>query len=406
MNAHSQVTVQVNPESAPRPGAGPRLVILGGGQLAKMLAQAATRLGCRTLALEKEADCPAALVSPVMTVRSWDELGSALPTEEGADVVTLENEFIPDAALAGLALRGFRILPAPETMQQIRDKWVQKTTLAQAGLPVPAFAEVRTPEEILQRARQWGWPVVLKARQHGYDGKGNATLHRPEEVSGAWERLGGNRGRRLYLEAFCPFERELAVIVTRNLNGQVAVYPVVETVQKDHICHHVTAPAELAPELAMEAAALARRAIESVHGVGSFGVELFLDRQGKLWINELAPRVHNSGHYSIEACECSQFENHVRAILGWPLGSPRMVTPAAAMVNLLGRRAGPGRVTGMEKALAIPGVHVHIYGKSRCAPGRKMGHVTALGVSPEEALARAQAAAQQLDFGWNPEPVP
>lgn len=380
-------------------GAVPRLGILGGGQLAKMLVQAAAQLGCRTVCVEMERDCPAGLLTPVEVVPGWDAAEEVARALEALEVVTLENEFIPERTLALLASRGHRVLPGPATMERIRDKFLQKSTLAAAGLPVPAFAAVENPEELVARGREWGWPLVLKARCHGYDGKGNATVHGPEDVRPAWQRLGGDRGRALYVEAFCPFERELAVIVTRGRDGRCAVYPVVETCQKDHICHHVVAPAQVPPARAARAAELARAAVESVGGIGSFGVELFLGPDGGVWINELAPRVHNSGHYTIEACECSQFENHVRAVLGWPLGSTRMRTPAAAMVNLLGRRHGSGRVRGLEQALAMPGVHVHIYGKTRCAPGRKMGHVTALGATPDEALTRALAAAQVLDFG-------
>lgn len=377
----------------------PRLGILGGGQLAKMVAQAAAQLGCRTLCVERERDCPAALVTRVETVSSWEASAEVAALLESSEVVTLENEFIPESTLLCLESRGRRVLPGPRTMERIRDKFVQKTTLAAAGLPVPAFAAVESPEEIVARGRAWGWPLVLKARCHGYDGKGNATLQGPPDVLPAWERLGGDRGRALYVEAFCAFERELAVIVTRGRDGQCAVYPVVQTIQSDHICHQVVAPAGVPPVVAARAADLARAAVESVGGIGSFGVELFLGPDGTVWINELAPRVHNSGHYTIEACECSQFENHVRAVLGWPLGSPRMRVPAAVMVNLLGRRPGSGRVRGLEQALAIPGVHVHVYGKARSAPGRKMGHVTALGAAAEEALAKALAAAEALDFG-------
>ncbi|MCS7089823.1 MAG: 5-(carboxyamino)imidazole ribonucleotide synthase [Verrucomicrobiota bacterium] len=380
---------------------GPRLAVLGGGQLAKMLAQAAARLGCQVVALEKNLDCPAALVCPVQVLTDWEQTVGAITSWGRVDVVTLENEFVADSILADLEASGLQVRPGAATLRRIRDKFVQKTTLAQAGLPVPAFAAVQTLEEIAVHAREWGWPLVLKARCHGYDGKGNATLRSLDEAGSAWARLGGSAGRSLYVEAFCRFDRELAVMVTRERDGNIVTYPVVETVQTNHVCHHVVAPARISATLAQQAAELARAAIESVQGVGTFGVELFLDPEGRLWINELAPRVHNTGHYTIEACECSQFENHVRAVLGWPLGSPHMVAPAAAMVNLLGQRSGSGHAHGLEKALAIPGAHVHIYGKSRCAPGRKMGHVTALGTTPEEALSRAEAAARCIEFGLN-----
>jgi 5-(carboxyamino)imidazole ribonucleotide synthase len=201
------------------------------------------------------------------------------------------------------------------------------------------------------------------------------------------------------VEQFCPFERELAVMVTRGLDGRSVVYPVVDTVQRDHICHTVTAPARLDPEIAARAAELGARAAAAIQGVGSIGIELFLLRDGTIVINEMAPRVHNSGHYTIEACVCSQFENHIRAVLGWPLGSPALRAPAAAMVNLLGAGDGPAMPAGLDQALAVPGAHVHIYGKERSVKGRKMGHITALGDTVDEALARAKIAAAGLRFG-------
>jgi 5-(carboxyamino)imidazole ribonucleotide synthase len=206
----------------------------------------------------------------------------------------------------------------------------------------------------------------------------------------------------LYAERWCAFDRELAVIVTRGKAGDRAVYPVVETRQNDHVCDEVIAPAAVSETIAVEAARIAWEAVEAVDGVGSFGVEFFLMQDGRLLVNEMAPRVHNSGHYTIEACECSQFENHIRAIRGLPLGSTRM-TGAAAMVNLLAKSLGSGAPRGIADALAIPGAHVHLYGKLHAAPGRKMGHVTALGETVEEALAIARSAAERIHFD---QPIP
>jgi 5-(carboxyamino)imidazole ribonucleotide synthase len=240
---------------------------------------------------------------------------------------------------------------------------------------------------------------MLKARRNAYDGKGNATIRSLADVDPAWNRLGGNKGNPLYIEEFCPFSAELAVIITRGRDGETAVYPVVETVQENHICHLVRAPAAIPAEVATRAAEVARLAIEAVDAVGSFGVEMFLTNEGKIVVNELAPRVHNSGHYTIEACECSQFENHVRAVLGLPLGSTRMVAPAAAMVNLLGTIHAPGRVGGLHAALAVPGAHVHLYGKAMSGAGRKMGHVTALANTLADAEQTARNSATHIQFG-------
>ena len=187
------------------------------------------------------------------------------------------------------------------------------------------------------------------------------------------------------------------MIITRAADGREAFYPVVDTVQRDHVCHLVRAPAACSPEVRATAAGIAGRAVAAVGAVGSFGVELFQLADGSILVNELAPRVHNSGHYSIEACTCSQFENHVRAVLGWPLGSPELRAPAV-MVNLLGTGPGPGHPRGLAEALAVPGAHVHLYGKDRSAAGRKLGHVTATGATVAAAEAAALQSASHLHF--------
>jgi len=374
------------------------LGIIGGGQLAKMTACAAAQLGCKVVILERQPEFPAGSVAARTLIGDWNDPDSLLELAALADVVTLENEFVDAGALAVLEERGHTLCPSAATLRRIQDKLVQKRTLADAGLPVPRMRAVERVEEVAVLAREWGWPLLLKARRNAYDGKGNATVPTLADIAQAWNRLGGEAGNPLFAEQFCPFTNELAVIVTRARDGEAVTYPVVETVQRNHICQVVRVPAPVAPKIAERAAELAHRAVEAVGAVGSFGVEMFLLEDGQLLINELAPRVHNSGHYSIEACVCSQFENHVRAVLGWPLGSTALRSPAAAMVNLLAPAEGPGRPLGLEDALRVPGAHVHLYGKTRSAPGRKMGHVTALGATSDEALAIAQRAAACLRF--------
>jgi 5-(carboxyamino)imidazole ribonucleotide synthase len=377
-------------------GERPRIGILGSGQLAKMMAQAAVQLGCRIKVLTRsEGEEP--LFGWPAIVGDWNDPETLIAFAEDTDVVTLENEFIESNALAELEAAGYLVLPSSSCMALVQDKYIQKQTLSAAGLPTAAFRAVNGPEDILDAAASWGWPVVLKRRKLGYDGKGNATLRSKEEISEAWRRLGGD-GHALYVEQFCAFERELAIMVTRGTSGLVA-YPVVDTVQRDHICHTVSAPSRLDAAAAATAASIGQRAVEAIGAVGCVGVEMFLMQDGRILVNELAPRVHNSGHFTIEACHCSQFENHIRAILGWPLGSPNLRAPAAAMVNLLGAADGPAMPQGLEKALAVAGAHIHIYGKARSAKGRKMGHVTALGATADEALEIATRAASAIRFG-------
>jgi 5-(carboxyamino)imidazole ribonucleotide synthase len=380
--------------------AGARIAIIGGGQLAKMTALAALELGCDVLVLEKKNAGPAVNLASHLFVGDWNDPADLLKLAEHADVVTLENEFVLADSLAELEKAGHLLFPSSKTVALIQDKFVQKETMEAAGLPLPDFRAVENRDDIKAAAEEFGWPLVIKARHYSYDGKGNATVNDEAEIEDAWQKLDGdNRG--LYVEAFCPFAAELAIMITTGRSGEVVAYPLVESVQRDHICHIVRAPAEVADDIRKKATDIARHAVAAIGAVGSFGVEMFLTQKGQVIINELAPRVHNSGHYTIEACECSQFENHVRAVLGLPLGSARMVKPAAVMINLLGSGEGGGYPRGIEKALAIPGAHVHIYGKEKSRPGRKMGHITATGNTVSEAESTAKAAANLIRFGVN-----
>lgn len=377
----------------------PRLGIVGGGQLAKMTALAGLQFGCDVVVLERNNYSPAANLASHSIIGDWDNPEALVKLASQVDVVTLENEFVDAGSLRALEEAGYPLYPTARSIALVQDKFIQKQTLAAAGLPVPRFEAVATIADVEQVAGRLGWPLLLKARRNAYDGKGNATVRSAVEAAAAWSKLGGQQGRDLFVEEFCDFTAELAVIVTRGRDGASVSYPVVETVQRSHVCHLVKAPAPVPAEVAARAAEVAERAVAAVGAIGSFGVEMFLTRAGDIVVNELAPRVHNSGHYTIEACRCSQFENHVRAVLGWPLGSTAMVAPAAVMVNLLGTGKATGYPHGLERALAVPGAQVHIYGKAMSGAGRKMGHVTALGATLEEALVTAQRAAAAIRFG-------
>ena len=379
----------------------PRLGIIGGGQLARMTTLAAANLGIDVVVLERNGHSPAASVAALTLAGDWD---SELKLEEFAgmvDVVTLENEFVSPASLAVLERMGVPVRPGSACLGLIQDKFAQKETLRKAGLGVAEFAAVETRDDLGLFATRQGWPVVLKSRRNGYDGKGNYTVRTPADVDAAWQALHRGAGS-LYVEAFCPFESELATIVTRGTRGELAAYPVVETRQDNHICATVLVPASVPAEIAREASRMAQRALEAVGAVGSFGIELFLLKDGTLLINELAPRVHNSGHYTQDACVCSQFENHVRAVMGLPLGSTALRAPAAVMINLLGDSKEPAVVQGLDRALEVPDAHVHLYGKWMSGPRRKLGHVNALGSSADEAMHRATTAASFIRFGTKP----
>jgi 5-(carboxyamino)imidazole ribonucleotide synthase len=369
-----------------------RIGIFGGGQLAQMLTQAAISLGVETTIFERAPDSPAGRLTQREIVGPWEDEAALARFAGSCDLVTLENEFVDAGILQALEARGLPVYPSAATVGVVQDKLAQKERIAAAGLPVPAFRGVESPAAVLEAARELGWPLVLKARRNGYDGYGNATLRGPEDLGAAWERLARGAGG-LLVEAWAPFVRELAVMVVRARSGETLAYPVVETLQQNHICHVVQAPAALAPATAAAATELATAAVRAAGGVGIFGVELFELADGRLLYNEQAPRPHNSGHYTIEGCVTSQFENHLRAVLGWPLGSTELRAPAAVMVNLLGRRDGPVSDGALVEALAVPGAHIHLYGKREGRVGRKLGHVTALGATLAEAEAVARRAA-------------
>lgn len=374
-----------------------RVGILGGGQLAQMLTQAAISLGIETAIYEQKPDSPASRLTHYNRVGTWGETGTLLDFSQGCDVLTLENEFIYADSLAELEKAGIAIYPTSSTLATIQDKLLQKQRYTEHNLPVPRFEAVDSPDALRAAAGRLGYPLVLKARYGGYDGYGNASVNSPADVETAWESL-ARPDRELMVEAFVPFERELAVMILRGRDGEIRHYPVVETVQQNHICHIVRAPASIADEQAERAASLAEKAVEALDGVGVFGVELFLLPDGDILLNEIAPRPHNSGHYTIEACVTSQFENHLRAVLGWPLGSTALRTPAAVMINLLGQRQGTVNNAGIRDALAVQNAHLHIYSKRDVRPGRKMGHITALAASIEEAEAFAGQAVELVEL--------
>ncbi len=371
--------------------------ILGGGQLARMTAIAAYKLGLQIAVLDPEPDSPAQQIAHLKVVGSLNDAYMLETLARISNIITLENEFVDAPLLKHLESIGACVYPTANTVGLVQDKLLQKQLLESRGISVPPFIGVSSYEDIYKAGEEFGWPLVLKARRNGYDGRGNVLVKEPSEALSAWDKLRGAKNQ-LMVETFIRFKKELAVMVVRGVSGEMATYPVVETIQKDHICHIVKAPAEVSTRVYEKAISISRQAIEAVSGIGIFGVEMFLLDDDNVLINELAPRPHNSGHYTIEACFTSQFENHLRAILGFPLGSTSMVLPAAVMVNLLGTRDGFATVSGLEKASKIPGVNVHIYGKKITHPGRKMGHITVLGKNIDEALEKAIKAANLISF--------
>ena len=338
-----------------------RLGIIGGGQLGRMLAQAAIPLGVRCTVLEP-GDAPAAAVAHQLKAEYGDQAaGAALA--EASDAITYEFEHLPLAAVRAIAEQR-PVLPDPRALAACQDRLVQKAFLSGLGIPTAPWAPLTNPDE-LAAAATVGRPIVLKTARDGYDGKGQRVVHDPARLAVAWQELGGTR---CVAEGFVPFEREVSIVAVRGRDGDTACYPVVENRHTGGILRLTLAPAPgLTPALQDQAEDLARRMLDAFAYVGVLTVELF-QVGDRLVVNELAPRVHNSGHWTIEGAECSQFENHVRAVLGLPLGSTATRGPAA-MLNCIGTMPDAAAV------LAVPGAHLHDYHKAPRA-GRKLGHIT------------------------------
>lgn len=370
-----------------------RIGIVGGGQLGRMLGIAAKQLGFYVTVMDAEPNSPAGqvvdqqIVAPVTDEHAIRQLAAI------SDYLTFEVELANAAVLSDLAQQGKLINPAPETLTMIKDKYRQKEFLSSVHITTAKHIAVTSGREIEQAIKRFKYPVVLKARTDAYDGRGNAIIKKKSDIPIAMKKL---KGRSLYVEQWVPFIKELAVMAARDMSGNIVTYPVVETVHKNNICHIVFAPAKIDTKIQKKATKLAKQVMNNLQGAGVFGIEMFLTKQGDVLVNELAPRVHNSGHYTIEACITNQFEQHIRAVTGLPLGNPAMKMPAAVMVNILGERTGPVDLQGVHSALSISNLGVHIYGKKETRKERKMGHLTAVDTTIEKAYKKAKLARAQI----------
>lgn len=368
--------------------------IVGGGQLGRMLTQAALPLGFKVVVIDPNENCPAAQVGAEQIKADFYDAKAIHHLADRADYLTVETEHVNTEVLQALAADGKPVNPAPQTIATIQDKYRQKDFLREASIPVADFVEVTDEASAQQALEDFGGKMLLKSRLGAYDGRGNAVIGSPGDLTAAMESL----GKQLYVEKFVPFVKELAVMVARDHKGRTVCYPVTETVHQRNICIETFTPADVPEAAAKRAEEVALSVADHLDGAGVFGIEMFLGQDGEVLVNEIAPRVHNSGHYTIEACETSQFEQHVRAISGLELGSTKLKVPAAVMANILGERNGPTDVKGLEEAKAVPGVTVHLYGKSPTKVDRKMGHITAVADSLAVARERAEQARKLIDI--------
>ncbi|KAL1151154.1 hypothetical protein V6Z11_A09G021700 [Gossypium hirsutum] len=358
--------------------------VLGGGQLGRMLCQAASKMAIKVIVLDPSENCPASALAYDHMVGSFDDSATVEEFAKRCGVLTVETEHVDVATLEKLEQQGIDCEPKASTIRIIQDKYLQKVHFSRHGIPLPEFMEINNLEETKRAGELYGYPLMIKGKRLAYDGRGNAVAKSEGELSSAIDVLGGF-GRGLYVEKWAPFIKELAVIVARGRDNSILCYPVVETIHKENICHIVKAPADVPWRIRKLANDVAYKAISSLEGAGVFAVELFLTRDGQILLNEVAPRPHNSGHHTIESCYTSQFEQHLRAVVGLPLGDPSMKTPAAIMYNLLGEDEGePGFKVAHQliaRALEIPGATAHWYDKPEMRRQRKMGHITLVGPS-------------------------
>jgi 5-(carboxyamino)imidazole ribonucleotide synthase len=364
--------------------------VLGSGQLGRMFAIAARRMGYRVHTLSPEDDTPTGQVADVEINAAYDNLDEVSRFARGVDVVTFEFENVP-AATAAAAAECAPVRPDGAVLHVTQHRLREKTFLAAAGLPITPFAAVRSQAELNTAVTRLGLPAVLKTAGWGYDGKGQLKLGSPDDVADAWRTLGTDEA---VLEAWVDFECELSVVAARSIDGALADYGVIANTHRDHILDISLAPAAVPPAVAREAVEIARAVLDRLEVVGVLCVEFFLTRSGKLLVNELAPRPHNSGHLTFDASLTSQFEQQLRAICGLPLGSTELLRPAA-MANLLGDRWAAGE-PDWARVCGLPNIKLHLYGKAEPRTGRKMGHLTALADDAESARRDVLAARDSL----------
>lgn len=391
-----------------------RIGIVGGGQLGKMIAMEAKRMSMIVNVLDPSDDCPASMLADELIVAGFSDAEAMNRLAEISDVITYEIELADADLLESMERRGYKVRHPSHTLRIVQDKFMQKHVLHKSGIPVAEFFPVKSVDDVHSLACITGYPIMLKARKGGYDGRGNLLVKGNDDATNERiNRFVDGRGgwNAVYAERFIEFVKEISVIVARSSRGDVVAYPVAENLHDDGILDTSMVPARIPEVLAERAKVVAMDVIQALDGIGVFGVEMFVapkidgsssngDDHGDhytILVNEVAPRVHNTGHYSIEACNISQFEQHIRAVLDLPLVEPRMVCNAAVMVNILGNERIDGyyAIEGMDEIMSM-GARIHIYGKRRNRGRRKLGHITLLGDDLEDTMRRAMLIKSRL----------
>ena len=373
-----------------------KIGIRGGGQLGQMMILEAKKMGFYITVLDPTLHCPANTLVDEHIVADFEDEKAIRRLAEKSDVITYEFEHINSKVLKELEKEGKKVYPTASSLEIIQNKYSQKCLLKENGIPVPDFIEIRNVEDILTSGKKFGYPMLLKAATGGYDGKGNYVVKNADDAENGYKFL-GNGSLPLMAEKFFPFTMEISVLACRSIDGDIKVYPVAENIHFDNILDKTKVPAGIDDATTKKAMELAKRVMEVFNGVGMFCTEMFVDSSGNVAVNEVAPRPHNSGHYTIEACVTSQFEQHIRAVSGLPLGDASLIRPAV-MRNILGENGFKGKavVKGADNCLKVPGVTLHIYGKEESKGKRKMGHLTATANRLEDAEKNADNAFKSI----------
>jgi len=347
------------------------LGIIGGGQLGMMIAESAKNMPeyiSKIIVIDPTENCPAAQVGAEQIIADFKDEKAIIDLAEKSDIITYEIES-GDSDVLKYVEKNAEINPSPDTLKIIQDKYLQKTFLSENNIPVPDFIKIESFEDIKEGLKEFGYPALLKARRDAYDGRGNFKINSEEEIQKAFDYF---KGQKLLLERFVPFKMEVSVIASRNTKGQIKTYPLVENIHEENILRQTIAPARVSKEVIEKAENIANNTMEVLKGAGVFGIEMFVTKDDNIVINEIAPRVHNSGHHTLQSSKTSQFEQHLRAILGLELGETTLIRPTI-MYNILGSKSFNGKY--LPITISESDVYLKMYGKEISKPSRKLGHV-------------------------------
>lgn len=373
-----------------------KIGIIGGGQIGKMIAQEAKRMSLKVVILDPSRDCPASTLCDRLIVADFKDEDKIRDLAKSSDVITYEIELANSKALKNLELKNYPIFPSPHSLYLIQNKFRQKKFLKENNLPVPEFKKINSINDLLLAAKSFEYPLMLKACEDSYDGRGNYLIKCKEDISIAYNSF---QNREMFAEKYVDFKTEISIMVARNKKGQIATFPIAENIHKNNVLDTTIVPANISPKIKEAAEIIAKNVVTCLNDIGIFGIELFVSNKDEVFINEIAPRPHNSGHYSIEGCSISQFEQHLRTILNFPLSKPELVRPTV-MKNILGppNFSGTYRIIGLSKLLSLPSTKIHLYGKRITSPGRKLGHITCTGRTLEEVIKRSSDAKNSIEI--------